>query len=145
MLSYPLISLNGMSARQIASMPLTGITFFHSQSIRFNLINLISDLYSQYSIVSVLGIPGSIIACYFVEITRGSGRWTVGGRKFAMALATALTGVFLFLFTTAKTPSQTLAYSCVTSLTQNAVSCLFFFPGCYSLDWLDCFGRCTVL
>ena len=48
----------------------------------------------------------------------------IGGRKYSMALATVLTGVFLFLFTTAKTPSQTSAYACVTSLTQNAVSSL---------------------
>ena len=74
--------------------------------------------------MSVLGIPGSFIACYLVEVTRGKGRWQIGGRKYSMAVATALTGVFLFLFTTAKDPSQTLAYSCVTSLTQNAVSSL---------------------
>jgi len=81
----------------------------------------ISATYRQYTIVSVLGIPGSIIACYLVEITRGKGRWTIGGRKYSMAVATALTGIFLFLFTTAKDASQTLAYSCVTSLTQNAM------------------------
>jgi len=81
----------------------------------------INDTYRQYTIVSVLGIPGSMIACYLVEVTRGKGRWQFGGRKYSMALATALTGVFLFLFTTAKNANQTLAYSCVTSLTQNAM------------------------
>jgi len=81
----------------------------------------VNATYRQYTITSVLGIPGSIIACYLVEVTRGKGRWKIGGRKYSMAVATALTGVFLFLFTTAKNPDQTLAYSCVTSLTQNAM------------------------
>jgi sugar phosphate permease len=74
---------------------------------------------SNYSIISVLAIPGSLIACWMVDWTR-KGRVSFGGRKFAMALSTTLTGVFLFLFTTAKNQAGVLAYSCVTSLTQCA-------------------------
>src|ERR1700742_4357663 len=96
----------------------------------------------QYTIFSVLGIPGSIIACYLVEITRGKGRFKIGGRKYSMALATALTGIFLFLFTTAKDAQQTLAYSCVTSLTQNAVSYTSSMFDFWSLS--NDSDRCTV-
>ncbi|KAF8589870.1 MFS general substrate transporter [Ramaria rubella] len=76
--------------------------------------------YRNYSIISVLSIPGSLIACWMVEWTR-KGWLPLSGRKFAMALSTAFTGLFLFLFTTATTQSGVLAYSCVTSLTQNAM------------------------
>jgi len=38
-----------------------------------------------------------------------------------MALSTALTGIFLFLFTTAKNESAILGWNCATSLTQNAM------------------------
>ncbi|KAF8512508.1 major facilitator superfamily domain-containing protein [Gautieria morchelliformis] len=76
--------------------------------------------YRNYAIISVLGIPGSLIACWMVDWTP-KGRFSFGGHKFAMATSTALTGVFLFLFTTAKNQAGVLAYSCVTGLTQNAM------------------------
>ncbi|KAF8529729.1 MFS general substrate transporter [Hysterangium stoloniferum] len=80
----------------------------------------VNQTYRNYAIIYSLGIPGSLIACVLVNRTRG-GRWSFGGRKFAMMVFTALTGIFLFLFATARTSSAILAYSCVTSLTQNAV------------------------
>ncbi|PWN51789.1 MFS general substrate transporter [Violaceomyces palustris] len=67
--------------------------------------------YRNYAIVSVCGVPGSLIAAWLVELPRS-------GRRGAMALGTVLTGVFLFAFTTAKNEAAVLAYSCVTSLTQ---------------------------
>ena len=76
----------------------------------------------NYSIISVLGIPGSIIACVAVDWTRrGGGKFKLGGRKLTMAISTALTGIFLFLFTTATNNSGVLAYNCVTALTQSVV------------------------
>ncbi|KAF8512504.1 MFS general substrate transporter [Gautieria morchelliformis] len=80
----------------------------------------VNGTYRNYSIISVLAIPGSLIACWMVDWTR-KGRFSFGGRKFAMATSTALTGIFLFLFTTATNQTGVLAYSCVTSLTQNAM------------------------
>lgn len=81
----------------------------------------IDETYRTYSIVSVLGIPGSIIACVMVDWTRGGGKWSFGGRKFAMASSTCLTGIFLFLFTQAKNEAGVLGFNCATALTQNAM------------------------
>ncbi|VDC07272.1 unnamed protein product [Peniophora sp. CBMAI 1063] len=82
----------------------------------------INETYRNYSIISVLGIPGSIIACIIVDQTRRSRSGLVlGGRKFAMAVSTALTGVFLFLFTTATNQAGVLGYNCASALTSNAM------------------------
>lgn len=78
--------------------------------------------YRNYTIISVLGVPGSIIACIIVDQTRRSqSGFVLGGRKFAMAISTALTGVFLFLFTTATDQAGVLGYNCASSLTSNAM------------------------
>ncbi|KAG8681121.1 hypothetical protein FRC08_015825, partial [Ceratobasidium sp. 394] len=81
----------------------------------------VGDTYRTYTIVSVLGIPGSIIACLMVDWTRGGGKWAFGGRKFAMASSTCLTGIFLFLFTQAKNEAGVLGFNCASSLAQNAM------------------------
>ncbi|KAG8730092.1 hypothetical protein FRC12_020507, partial [Ceratobasidium sp. 428] len=81
----------------------------------------IDETYRTYSIVSILGIPGSIIACIMVDWTRGDGKWSFGGRKFAMASSTCLTGIFLFLFTQAKNEAGVLGFNCASALTQNAM------------------------
>ncbi|KAG1845287.1 major facilitator superfamily domain-containing protein [Suillus subalutaceus] len=78
----------------------------------------VSETYRNYSIVSVLGVPGSLIACATVDYTRGTGRWHIGGRKLVLAVSTMLTGLFLFLFTTSKTTAAVLGYSCASGLTQ---------------------------
>ncbi|KAJ7229966.1 MFS general substrate transporter [Mycena pura] len=78
--------------------------------------------YRDYSIISVLGVPGSIIACLVVDYTRKNpSKFAMGGRKVTMALSTALTGIFLFLFTTSKTENAVLGYSLASGLTQNAM------------------------
>jgi len=82
----------------------------------------VSETYRNYSIISVLGIPGSLIAGAVVDYTRGTGRWHIGGRKLALAVSTMLTGLFLFLFTTSKTTAAVLGYSCASSLTQCALN-----------------------
>ncbi|KAJ3877407.1 MFS general substrate transporter [Lentinula edodes] len=82
----------------------------------------VSTTYRNYSIISVLGVPGSIIACLVVDWTRkNKSAFAMGGRKVTMAVSTALTGVFLFLFTTSKTTAAVLGYSCASGLTQNAM------------------------
>ncbi|KAF8723420.1 hypothetical protein AX14_009311 [Amanita brunnescens Koide BX004] len=77
--------------------------------------------YRNYTILSVLGVPGSLVACVVVDWTRRGGKWSVGGRKLTLAVSTALTGVFLFLFTTSETEAAVLGYSCASSVTQNAM------------------------
>lgn len=74
--------------------------------------------YRNYTILSVLGIPGSLVSCIVVDWTRKGGKWSVGGRKLTLAVSTALTGVFLFLFTTSATEAAVLGYSCASSVTQ---------------------------
>ncbi|KAL5528270.1 hypothetical protein ACEPAF_7406 [Sanghuangporus sanghuang] len=80
-----------------------------------------NQTYRDYSITSICGIPGSIVACILVDWTRKSGKFTIGGRKMALALSTILTGLFLFLFTTAKDEASDLGFSCAASFTQNAM------------------------
>ncbi|KAI0787248.1 MFS general substrate transporter [Irpex lacteus] len=78
--------------------------------------------YRDYTIVAVLGIPGSALACLIVDWTRGSkSRYAIGGRKLALAVSTLATGLFLFLFTTTTTEAAYLGFSCASSLTQNAM------------------------
>ncbi|TFK34553.1 MFS general substrate transporter [Crucibulum laeve] len=83
-----------------------------------------SVTYRNATIVSIMGIPGSFIACLVVDWRRrstGSRKWSIGGRKLTMAVSTLVTGIFLFLFTTSKSEGAVLGYSCVSSLTQNAM------------------------
>ncbi|KAI0314336.1 major facilitator superfamily domain-containing protein [Amylostereum chailletii] len=82
----------------------------------------VGTTYRNYTIISVLGIPGSILACLVVDWTRkDKSRFALGGRKLAMTITTALTGVFLFLFTTAKGEDAVLGYNCASALTTNAM------------------------
>uniref|UniRef100_A0A0W0FQU2 Putative MFS general substrate transporter n=1 Tax=Moniliophthora roreri TaxID=221103 RepID=A0A0W0FQU2_MONRR len=82
----------------------------------------VSRTYRDYTIISILGVPGSIIACLVVDWTRKTNsRFSLGGRKLTMAVSTALNGVFLFLFTTSKSQAAVLGFSCASGLTQNAM------------------------
>lgn len=68
--------------------------------------------YRNYAISSIVGVPGSILACYTVEIK-------YIGRKGTMAIATAITGILLFCFTAVKDPSSQLACTCLEAFFQN--------------------------
>lgn len=68
--------------------------------------------YRDYVITSVVGVPGSILACWTVNIPHF-------GRKGTMALATLLSGVFVILFTTATDSGFQLAMSCMEAFFQN--------------------------
>ncbi|KAG6864930.1 hypothetical protein C0991_006312 [Blastosporella zonata] len=79
----------------------------------------VNTTYRNYAIISIMGIPGSLIACLVVDRTRNSqSKWNVGGRKLTMAVSTALTGIFLFLFTTSKSDAAILGWSCASGVTQ---------------------------
>lgn len=71
-----------------------------------------SIVYRNYAITSVIGVPGSIIACYTVDIP-------YVGRKGTMAVSTLLTGVFLFIFTTSTDSNFQLAFTCLEAFFQN--------------------------
>ena len=81
--------------------------------------NSLSDEYRQLVEIAVCGIPGSLMAAAMVELP-------YAGRRWSMAFFTALTGVFLFLFTTAKTSNAVLGWNCAASLTQNAMYAILY-------------------
>ncbi|WFD19547.1 hypothetical protein MCAP1_001779 [Malassezia caprae] len=80
-------------------------------------------VYRNYVIVSVCGIPGSLLAAWLVDLPRS-------GRRGAMAFGTLLTGIFLFGFTGAGDSSDSqLAFSSVVAFTQNIMYGVLF---CYT-------------
>ncbi|EGV63109.1 hypothetical protein CANTEDRAFT_106147 [Yamadazyma tenuis ATCC 10573] len=71
----------------------------------------VHDTYRNSLIVSVIGIPGSIVAGFSVE--------TKIGRKGTLIVSLLLTGVFLFASTTAKTSNANLGWNCAFSFVSN--------------------------
>lgn len=69
-------------------------------------------VYRNYAITNVVGVPGSILACYTVNVK-------FIGRKGTMAISAMITGIFLFLFTTSTNSNFQLAFSCLVSFFQN--------------------------
>ncbi|KAF8139344.1 major facilitator superfamily domain-containing protein [Mycena galopus ATCC 62051] len=93
------------------------ITLYLSTQVK-NQTSSTYQTYRNYAIISVLGVPGSIIACLVVDYTRKNpNKFAMGGRKVTMAISTALTGIFLFLFTTSTTENAVLGYSLASGLT----------------------------
>ena len=70
-------------------------------------------------IIAVLGIPGALLGGALVEIPRF-------GRKGALALSTALTGVFLFASTTALTSNALLGWNCAFSFMTNVMYAVLY-------------------
>lgn len=68
-------------------------------------------IYRNYVIVSVCGVPGSILGMFLVELPRS-------GRRGGMAIGTLLTGIFLFGYTGIDTPDGVLGFQCVIMFTQ---------------------------
>ncbi|PGH04013.1 hypothetical protein AJ80_08597 [Polytolypa hystricis UAMH7299] len=69
-------------------------------------------VYRNYAITSVVGVPGSILACYTVDIK-------YIGRKGTMAISTVITGVILFCFTISTNPDVQLVCTCLEAFFQN--------------------------
>ncbi|KAF2127447.1 MFS general substrate transporter [Dothidotthia symphoricarpi CBS 119687] len=74
--------------------------------------NSTSIVYRNYAITAIVGVPGSVIAWYTVELK-------YLGRKGTMAIATAITGVFVFLFTISSDSNFQLAFTCLEAFFQN--------------------------
>ncbi|KAH9891835.1 MFS general substrate transporter [Cubamyces lactineus] len=70
--------------------------------------------YRNQVILSVVGLPGAIIAGWMVELP-------YLGRKGTLALSTVITGVFLFAATTARTSDALLGWNCGYSVTSNVM------------------------
>ena len=71
-----------------------------------------SITYRNYAIASIVGVPGSILACYTVDVK-------YIGRKGTIAFATLLTGIFVFLFTISSDSSYQLTFTCLEAFFQN--------------------------
>ena len=67
----------------------------------------VHETYRNTLIISILGIPGSLIGGILVELKIG--------RKGTLFLSLILTGIFLFGSTTAKTSNANLAWNCMFS------------------------------
>ncbi|EEA20885.1 hypothetical protein TMatcc_000883 [Talaromyces marneffei ATCC 18224] len=72
----------------------------------------INITYRNYAITSIVGVPGSIIGCYTVNIK-------YIGRKGTMAIATMFTGIILFCFTVSNDSNIQLLCSSLESFFQN--------------------------
>ncbi|CAK9437544.1 uncharacterized protein LODBEIA_P19220 [Lodderomyces beijingensis] len=71
----------------------------------------VHDTYKNSLIVSVLGIPGALIAGLLVELRLG--------RKGTLSASLLLTGIMLFASTTAKSSNANLAWNCMFSFFSN--------------------------
>ncbi|OJJ47000.1 hypothetical protein ASPZODRAFT_131919 [Penicilliopsis zonata CBS 506.65] len=69
-------------------------------------------VYRNYAITSVVGLPGSILACFLVDM-----RYL--GRKGTMAIATLITGIILFCFTASTNSNTQLVCSSLEAFFQN--------------------------
>jgi hypothetical protein len=74
--------------------------------------NDISTVYRNYAITAIVGVPGSLIACWTVDIK-------YIGRKGTMAVATLITGIFVFLFTISADSDFQLTFTCLEAFFQN--------------------------
>ncbi|KAA1474777.1 MFS general substrate transporter [Dentipellis sp. KUC8613] len=68
--------------------------------------------YRNQVILSVIGVPGALLAGWAVEIP-------FLGRRGSLSISTILTGVFLFASTTARTSDALLGWNCGYSFTSN--------------------------
>ncbi|KXX74004.1 Synaptic vesicle 2-related protein [Madurella mycetomatis] len=74
-----------------------------------------AETYRNYAITSIVGVPGSLLAAYAVDM-----RSPFLGRRGTLAISTLVSAIFLFLFVKlGKSPSSQLAFSCVEAFAQN--------------------------
>ncbi|KAL2279998.1 hypothetical protein FJTKL_12967 [Diaporthe vaccinii] len=77
--------------------------------------NISAETYRNYAILSVVGVPGSILAYFTVD-----SQSAFLGRRGTLAISTFISASFLFLFVRYGTTSASqLAFSCVEAFSQN--------------------------
>jgi sugar phosphate permease len=89
--------------------------------------------YRNYAITSIVGVPGSIIACYTVDMP-------YVGRKGTMAISTMISGIFLFLFTISADPNYQVAFSSLEAFFQNIMYGVLY---CYTPETFSAPNRGT--
>ncbi|KAK5661549.1 hypothetical protein OQA88_11457 [Cercophora sp. LCS_1] len=76
---------------------------------------LTGETYRNYAITSIVGVPGSLLAAYTVDM-----KSPFLGRRGTLAISTLVSAVFLFLFVRLGTsPGTQLFFSCVEAFSQN--------------------------
>jgi len=68
--------------------------------------------YRNQVIISVIGLPGAIIAGYMVDLP-------IIGRRGTLAISTVLTGMLILISTTARNSNSLLGWNCAYSFTSN--------------------------
>lgn len=71
-----------------------------------------SIVYRNYAITSIVGVPGSFIAAYTVDVK-------YIGRKYTIAISTLITGVLLFCFTISDDSNYQLTFSSLEAFFQS--------------------------
>lgn len=79
----------------------------------------VNGQYAQLVYIAICGIPGSFFSAAMAEVP-------YVGRKGTLAFWTLLTGILLFGFTTARTPSATLGWTTSQSLSQDAMYAVLY-------------------
>ena len=77
-----------------------------------SLTTLVAD--RNQVILSVIGVPGALLAGWMVELP-------ILGRRGTLAISTILTGVFILASTTARTSNALLGWNCGYSFTSNVM------------------------
>ncbi|KAI0095447.1 MFS general substrate transporter [Daldinia grandis] len=74
-----------------------------------------AETYRNYAIISVVGVPGSLLAAYTVDH-----KSPFLGRKGTLAISTLVSAIFLFFFVTfGTTPNLQLFFTCIEAFCQN--------------------------
>jgi len=68
--------------------------------------------YRNQVILSVIGLPGALLAGYMVDLP-------IIGRRGTLAISTALTGILILISTTARSSNTLLGWNCAYSFTSN--------------------------
>ncbi len=72
-------------------------------------------VYRNYAITSIVGVPGSIIAAYTVDVK-------YIGRKYTIAISTLITGILLFCFTISSNSNYQLTFTSLEAFFQSTFS-----------------------
>jgi len=78
----------------------------------YSLLARVGDDYRNQIILSVIGIPGALLAGYMVELP-------VLGRRGTLSISAVLTGVFIFASATAGSSNASFGWICCYSFTSN--------------------------
>lgn len=71
--------------------------------------------YRNYAITSIVGVPGSIIAAYTVDVK-------YIGRKYTIAVSTVITGILLFCFTISSDSNYQVTFTSLEAFFQSQFS-----------------------